>query len=77
MSDTTKTAGRSHLDITVNGTLSPGDYTFFANNFFSSNGSDSFTLTVSGANGQTQVINGSLANNQNSQNVVVQVPGTH
>lgn len=63
-------------NIAITGTLSPGAYTFFANNFFSSNGSDSFTLTVSGANGQTQVINGSLPDGQNSQNVVVQIPGT-
>ena len=63
-------------NIAVNGTLSPGAYTFFANSFFTSNGSDTFTLTVSGANGQTQVISGTLANNQSSQNVVVQIPGT-
>ena len=61
-------------NIAVNGTLSPGTYTFFGHSFFTQNGSDTFTLTVSN-NGQTQVIQGTISNNQNTPNVTVQIPG--
>jgi hypothetical protein len=61
-------------NIAVNGTLSPGNYTFFARSFFTPNGSDAFTLTVSDPNGNTQVIHGTLSNQQNSTQVVVQGP---
>jgi hypothetical protein len=60
-------------NIAVNGTLSSGNYTFFANSFATSNGSDSFTLTVSG-HGHTQTITGTLADGQNSNHVIVQIP---
>lgn len=60
-------------NIAINGTLSGGAYTFFGHSFFTSNTSDSFTLTVSN-NGQTQTITGSLSNNQNTQNVTVTFP---
>ncbi len=60
-------------NIAVNGTLSAGAYTFFGRSFFTPNGSDTFTLTVSNG-GQTQTISGTLSNNQNSQNVTVTFP---
>jgi hypothetical protein len=60
-------------NIAVNGTLSPGTYTFFGHSFSTPNGSDTFTLTVHG-NGQTQTISGTLVDGQNSSNVVVQIP---
>ncbi len=61
-------------NIAINGTLSAGTYTFFGHNFFTSNTADNFTLTVSNGNGQTQTISGSIANNQNTQNVTVTFP---
>lgn len=63
-------------NIAVNGTLSAGTYTFFGHSFFTPNGTDAFTLTVS-SGGQTQTISGTLSNNQNSQNVTVTFPPTH
>jgi len=61
-------------NITVNGVPVNGDYTFFVNNFGSSNNSDPFTLRVSG-NGGVQVLNGSLSPGQNSTPVVVTFHG--
>lgn len=63
-------------NIAVNGTLSAGTYTFFGHSFFTPNGTDTFTLTVS-SGGQTQTISGTLSNNQNSQNVTVTFPPPH
>ena len=60
-------------NIAVNGTPSAGTYTFFGHSFFTSNTSDTFTLTVSN-NGQTQTIRGSLSDNQNTQNVTITFP---
>jgi hypothetical protein len=60
-------------NIAVNGVPLAGLYTFIANNFNTSNASDSFTLRVF-YNGQLQVVSGSLAGGQNSQPVVVRVP---
>ena len=60
-------------NIVVNGIPLSGLYTFIANNFNTSNGSDAFQLRVF-YNGHLQVLNGSLAGGQNSQPVVVQVP---
>ncbi len=62
-------------NIAVNGTLSSGNYTFFARSFATPNSSDSFTLTVSDANGNTQVIHGTLLPQQNSATITVQGPG--
>ena len=62
-------------NIAINGTPSAGTYTFFANSYFTPNGSDAFTLHVSG-NGSTQTITGTLANGQNSGSLTVHVgPG--
>ena len=62
-------------NIAINGVPSTGTYTFFANSFFTTHGSDSFTLHVSG-NGSTQTITGTLADGQNSRSVTVHVgPG--
>ncbi len=63
-------------NIAVNGTLTAGNYTFFGRSFYTPNGSDSFTLTVSNGS-QTQTISGTLSNNQNSQNVTVTFPPHH
>jgi FecR protein len=60
-------------NISINGIPLAGLYTFFANNFSSPNGVDSFTLRVF-YNGQLQIINGTLRVGQNSQPVFVQVP---
>lgn len=60
-------------NIAVNGILSAGAYTFFGHSFNTPNGSDNFTLTVTG-NGRTQTISGTLGNGQDSNNVVVQIP---
>lgn len=60
-------------NIAVNGTLSAGNYTFFGNNFSTSNGSDPFTLTVSGG-GRTQTLTGTVANGQDTQTLVVTIP---
>lgn len=57
-------------NIVVNGVPLSGDYTFYVNNFGSSNRSDPFTLRVSG-NGTVQVISGTLTPGQNSTPVVV------
>jgi hypothetical protein len=61
-------------NIVVNGIPLAGLYTFIANNFNASNGTDSFILRVL-YNGHLQVVNGTLAGGQNSQPIVVQVPG--
>ncbi len=61
-------------NIAINGTLSAGTYTFFGHSFFTPNGTDSFTLIVSGP-GRTQTITGTLTNGQNSQTLTVQIPG--
>ena len=61
-------------NIVVNGVPLAGLYRFFVNNFGSKNSTDPFTLTVS-FNGRTQVINGNVANGQNSPPVIVRVPG--
>lgn len=61
-------------NIVVNGTPQNGIYTFFVNNFNASNGSDQFTLRVSGG-GQSQTLTGSLSQDQNSQNVTIQFGG--
>lgn len=61
-------------NIVVNGIPLAGLYTFLANNFNASNGTDSFTLRVL-YNGHLQVISGNLAGGQNSPPVIVQVPG--
>lgn len=61
-------------NIVVNGIPLGGIYTFVVNNFNSPNSTDSFTLRIF-YNGHVQVIRGSLANGQNSQPVIVQVPG--
>jgi hypothetical protein len=61
-------------NIVVNGIPLAGLYTFLANNFNASNGTDSFTLRVL-YNGHLQVINGNLAGGQNSPPIIVQVPG--
>jgi FecR protein len=60
-------------NIAVNGVPLAGLYSFIANNFSTSNASDSFTLRVF-YNGQLKVVSGSLAGGQNSQPVVVEVP---
>jgi hypothetical protein len=60
-------------NIAVNGVPLAGLYSFIANNFNTSNASDSFTLRVF-YNGQLKVVSGSLAGGQNSQPVVVEVP---
>ena len=60
-------------NIAINGTPSSGTYTFFGHSFFTPNTSDHFTLIVSN-NGQTQTITGTLAPNQNTQNVTVTFP---
>ena len=57
-------------NISITGMPSAGLYSFFANSFSTQNGTDSFTLRVSGG-GQTQVITGTLSNGQNSQMVTV------
>jgi hypothetical protein len=61
-------------NIVVNGIPLAGLYTFMANNFNASNGTDSFVLRVL-YNGHLQVINGTLAGGQNSPPIIVQVPG--
>lgn len=61
-------------NIVVNGIPLAGLYTFIANNFNASNGTDSFILRVL-YNGQLQVISGTLAGGQNSPPIIVQVPG--
>jgi hypothetical protein len=61
-------------NIVVNGVPLTGDYTFYVNNFGSSNSSDAFTLRVSG-NGTVQVINGTLTPGQNSTPVVIPYRG--
>ena len=61
-------------NISINGIPLAGLYTFFANNFSSPNGTDSFTLRVF-YNGQLQIINGTLRVGQNGQPIFVQVPG--
>ena len=61
-------------NIVVNGTPLDGLYTFFVNNFNSSNGADQFTLRVSGG-GTTQMLTGTLSDGQNSQNVTIQFGG--
>ncbi|MBA2271387.1 MAG: FecR domain-containing protein [Chthoniobacterales bacterium] len=53
-------------NIVVNGVPLNGLYTFFVNNFSASNGSDQFTLRISG-NGTTQTLTGTLSQGQNSQ----------
>jgi len=58
-------------NIVVNGVPLNGLYTFFVNNFSTSNGSDQFTLRISG-NGTTQTLTGSLSQGQNSQNLTLQ-----
>ena len=58
-------------NIVVNGVPLNGLYTFFVNNFNASNGSDQFTLRISG-NGTTQTLTGSLSQGQNSQNLTLQ-----
>jgi FecR protein len=60
-------------NIAINGVPSAGTYTFYANSFNTSNGSDAFTLRVIG-NGRTQTITGTLSNGQNSTPVIVQIP---
>ncbi|MEN3370974.1 MAG: hypothetical protein V7609_3117 [Verrucomicrobiota bacterium] len=60
-------------NIAVNGIPLGGLYSFIANNFNSSNASDSFMLRVF-YNRQLQVVNGSLRAGENSQPVVVEVP---
>jgi FecR protein len=61
-------------NIAVNGVISNGTYTFFANSFATPNSSDPFTLRVL-YNGHVQLISGTLAPNQSSSNIVVHVPG--
>jgi hypothetical protein len=61
-------------NIVVNGVPLNGVYTFFVNNFNTSNGSDQFTLRISGS-GTTQTLTGTLANGQNSQNLTLQFGG--
>ena len=61
-------------NIFVNGTPTNGIYTFFVNNFSGSEGSDQFTLRVSGG-GSTQTLTGTLSSGQNSQNVTLQFGG--
>jgi hypothetical protein len=60
-------------NIAVSGMPSSGNYTFFVNSFATPNSSDPFTLRVL-FNGHTQLLSGSLAPQQNSSNLVVQVP---
>ncbi len=60
-------------NIAVTGTPSGGSYTFFVNSFATPNASDPFTLRVS-YHGHTKVLTGTVAPQQNSSNVVVQVP---
>lgn len=60
-------------NIAVNGAPASGSYTFFVNSFSTSNPSDPFSLRVS-FNGHTQLLTASLAPNQNSAPVIVQVP---
>lgn len=62
-------------NIVVNGVPLNGLYTFFVNNFSTSNGSDQFTLRISG-NGTTQTLTGSLSQGQNSQNLTLQFGST-
>lgn len=61
-------------NIVVNGIPLAGLYTFLANNFSSPSGAAPFTLRVL-YNGQLQIINGTLGVGQNSQPIIVQVPG--
>jgi hypothetical protein len=61
-------------NIVINGIPLAGLYRFIVNNFNSPTGSDAFTLRVF-YNGQLQVIHGTLAGGQNSQPVIIQVPG--
>lgn len=61
-------------NIVVNGIPLAGLYTFLVNNFSSPSGAAPFTLRVL-YNGQLQIINGTLGVGQNSQPVIVQVPG--
>jgi hypothetical protein len=61
-------------NITINGVPLGGLYTFLVNNFNTRNGLDFFTLRVF-YNGHTQVLTGNLAGGQNSQPVIIQVPG--
>jgi len=60
-------------NIAITGTLSAGAYVFLVNSFATPNASDPFTLRVL-FNGHTQVVTGTLAPQQNSSNVTVQVP---
>jgi FecR protein len=61
-------------NIAINGMISNGTYTFFANSFATPDASDTFTLRVF-YNGHTQVLTGTLTPNQSSANVVVHVGG--
>ena len=62
-------------NIAINGVPGGGNYVFFANSFFTPNGSDSFTLHVSGS-GSNQTLTGTLSNGQNSGSLTVHVPGS-
>jgi len=61
-------------NIVVNGIPLGGLYTFLVNNFSSPSGAAPFTLRVL-YNGHLQIINGTLGVGQNSQPIIVQVPG--
>jgi hypothetical protein len=60
-------------NIAVNGTPSNGNYTFFVNNFSSSNASDPFTLRI-GSGTHTQSLSGTLTSGQNSAPLVLVFP---
>jgi hypothetical protein len=60
-------------NIVVNGIPLAGLYRFIVNNFNTRNGLDAFTLRVF-YNGNTQVLNGTLAGGQSSPPVIVRVP---
>jgi FecR protein len=60
-------------NISITGSPSSGSYTFFVNSFATPNSSDPFTLRVA-YQGHVQVLTGTLGPEQNSSNVVVQVP---
>jgi hypothetical protein len=60
-------------NIVVNGIPLSGLYRFIVNNFNTRNGLDAFTLRVF-YNGNTQVLNGTLAGGQSSPPVIVRVP---
>jgi hypothetical protein len=65
-------------NIVITGMPSAGAYNFFANSFFTANGTDTFTLRVMGG-GRTQVLTGTLGLGQNSGMLTVNFtpPGRH